>query len=257
MKAAAEFLTPVVLELGGKSPCIVDESANVEMSAKRIAWSKGINAGQTCIAPDYILVHESLKEELISKIEKYWNSMYGENPLESEFYPRIVNNEAFHRVSAFLNKGTIRSGGNIDSEKRYIQPTIITDVGLSDTIMQEEVFGPILPVLTFNELKTAFEIIDEFEKPLAIYYYGADQTAKEVLYKTSSGGACINDGLLHIVNQNLPFGGVGNSGLGSYRGYEGFRSFSNAKAIVYSKTWIDLPFKYPPFKWFKWIRKII
>mgnify|MGYP001167568173 CR=1 FL=1 len=257
MKAAAEFLTPVVLELGGKSPCIVDDSANIEMSAKKIAWSKGINAGQTCIAPDYLLVHQNIKDELISKIEKYWQSMYGRSALESEFYPRIVNQRAFDRLFDLLKTGTIQSGGTTDRTKRYIEPTIITDVDMTDKVMKEEVFGPILPIITFEELSSAFKIIDTFEKPLAIYYYGSKSTAKEVMYKTSSGGACINDGLLHVVNLNLPFGGVGNSGLGSYRGYEGFRCFSNAKAIVYSPTWFDLPFKYPPFKWFRWIKKII
>jgi len=257
MKAAAEFITPVVLELGGKSPCIVDESANVEVSAKRIAWSKAINAGQTCIAPDYVLVHQSIKDDLISKIEKYWVEMYGENPMNSEFYPRIINESAFERLSNLLSNGTIRVGGKTNREKRYIQPTILDNVNMNDSVMQEEIFGPILPVISFNELSNAFEVIEQFEKPLAIYYYGSGKTAKEVMYKTSSGGACINDGLLHIVNQHLPFGGVGHSGLGSYRGYEGFRSFSNPKAILQSPTWIDLPFKYPPFKWFKWIKKIV
>ena len=257
MKAAAEFLTPVVLELGGKSPCIVDENADIEMSAKKIAWSKGINAGQTCIAPDYLLVHRSIKDELISKIEKYWQNMYGTNASESEFYPRIVNEAAFDRLNDLLKTGVIQSGGATNRLNKYIEPTIITDVEMTDQIMKEEVFGPILPIITFEEISSAFEIIDQFEKPLAIYYYGSEKTAEEVMHKTTSGGACINDGLLHIVNLNLPFGGVGNSGLGSYRGYEGFRSFSNAKAIVHSPTWIDLPFKYPPFKWFRWIKKII
>ena len=177
--------------------------------------------------------------------------------MESEFYARIVNQAAFDRLSGFLKTGVIQSGGAIDRAKKYIEPTIITNIEMTDKIMQEEVFGPILPIMTFEELSSAFEIIDQFEKPLAIYYYGSEKTAKTVMDKTSSGGACVNDGLLHIVNLNLPFGGVGNSGLGSYRGYEGFRSFSNAKAIVYSPTWLDLPFKYPPFKWFRWIKKII
>lgn len=257
MKAAAEFLTPVVLELGGKSPCIVDERANIDISAKRIAWSKAINAGQTCIAPDYILAHHSIKDELISKIEKYWVEMYGENPLESEYYPRIINDSAFDRLNKLLSNGTIRSGGKTNPENRYIQPTILDDVNLNDSVMKDEIFGPILPVLSFKMLSDAFGVIDQFEKPLAIYYYGPRKNAEDVMFKTSSGGACINDGLLHIVNQKLPFGGVGHSGMGSYRGYEGFRCFSNSKAILHSPTWIDLPLKYPPFKWFRWIKKII
>ena len=257
MKAAAEFLTPVVLELGGKSPCIVDESANIEVSAKRIAWSKAINAGQTCIAPDYVLVHQSIQEELISKIEKYWVEMYGENPMNSEFYPRIINESAFERLSKLLSNGTIRAGGKTNRENRYIQPSIIDNVHLNDSVMQGEIFGPILPIISFQEIANAFDIIDQFEKPLAIYYYGSGKTAKEVMYKTSSGGACINDGLIHIANHHLPFGGVGHSGTGSYHGYQSFLCFSNAKAIVQSPTWIDLPFKYVPFKWFKWIKKIV
>jgi aldehyde dehydrogenase (NAD+) len=257
MKAASEFLTPVVLELGGKSPCIVDENANIEIAAKRIAWSKAINAGQTCIAPDYILVHQSVKDELITKIDKHWTKAYGDNPMQSEFYPKIINDSAFERLSELLSKGTIKFGGKTDKENRYIQPTIITDVGLNDAVMKDEIFGPILPVLTFKELSAALDTIQQNEKPLALYYYGPNHTAKEVLNKTSSGGACINDGLLHIVNNNLPFGGVGHSGMGSYRGYDGFKCFSNTKAILQTPTWIDLPFKYPPFKWFNWLKKII
>ena len=257
MKAAAEFLTPVVLELGGKSPCIVDEHADLEISAKRIAWSKSINAGQTCIAPDYLLVHQSVKEKLIQKIEKYWIEMFGENPFDSEYYPRIVNDAAFDRLNGFLENGIIKAGGKTDKESRYIQPTILDNVSLEDPIMKEEIFGPILPIISFNDISSAFEIINHFEKPLAIYYFGPSRSAKEVMLKTSSGGACINDGLLHIVNHNLPFGGVGHSGTGSYHGHESFLCFSNAKAILHSPTWIDLPFKYVPFKGFRWIKKIV
>jgi aldehyde dehydrogenase (NAD+) len=257
MKAASEFLTPVVLELGGKSPCIVDENANIEIAAKRIAWSKAINAGQTCIAPDYILVHQNVRDELITKIDSHWAEAYGKNPMQSEFYPKIINDAAFERLSELLSKGTIKFGGKTDKANRYIQPTIIVDVELNDAVMKDEIFGPILPVLTFNELSAALDIIEQNEKPLALYYYGPNNTAKEVMNKTSSGGACINDGLLHIVNNNLPFGGVGHSGMGSYRGYEGFKCFSNTKAILQTPTWIDLPFKYPPFKWFNWLKKIV
>lgn len=257
MKAASAFLTPVVLELGGKSPCIVDKNANIEIAAKRIAWSKSINAGQTCVAPDYVLVHQSVKEELISKIDAYWTKAFGENPMHSVFYPKIINNTAFERLSKLLSEGTIKSGGKIDKTNRYIQPTIMVDVGLDDVIMKDEIFGPILPVIAFDELSTAIEIIEQYEKPLALYYYGPNKIAKEVMHKTSSGGACINDGLLHIANHNLPFGGVGNSGTGSYRGYDGFKCFSHSKSILQTPTWIDLPFKYPPFKWFNWIKKIV
>lgn len=257
MKAAAEFLTPVVLELGGKSPCIVDENANLDISAKRIAWSKAINAGQTCIAPDYVLVHEKVKDILIDKIAENWSAMYGDNPLNSEYYPRIVSEAAFDRLCSYLNNGTLRKGGQTNREKLYIEPSILDDINTHDPIMQEEIFGPLLPVISFKDISAALDIIHGFEKPLALYYYGSEHTAKEVLQKTSSGGVCINDGLIHIVNHHLPFGGVGHSGMGSYHGYQSFLCFSNAKAIVQSPTWIDLPFKYVPFKWFQWIKKIV
>jgi len=257
MKAAAEFLTPVVLELGGKSPCIVDEDANLNICAKRIAWSKSINAGQTCIAPDYILVHEKVKEELIKKIAENWVDMFGENPINSSYYPRIVHQMAFDRINSLLSNGEIRSGGQTDREKLYIAPSIIDQITIEDPIMKEEIFGPILPILSFSDINSALHIIQSFEKPLALYYYGSPKKAKSILRKSSSGGVCINDGLIHIVNHHLPFGGVGHSGTGSYHGYQSFLCFSNAKAIVQSPTWIDLPFKYVPFKWFKWIKKIV
>ena len=167
MKAAAEFLTPVVLELGGKSPCIVDQRANLEISAKRIAWSKAINAGQTCIAPDYVLVHHSLKDELISKIDKYWIEMYGEDPMKSKFYPKIINERAFDRLKELLSNGEIRSGGNTNRENSYIQPTILDNINLKDSVMTEEIFGPILPVIAFDDLSNAFEVIHQFEKPFS------------------------------------------------------------------------------------------
>ena len=182
--------------------------------------------------------------------------MYGEDPMKSEFYPKIINERAFDRLKELLSNGEIRSGGNTNRENSYIQPTILDNVNLKDAVMTDEIFGPIVPVIAFDDLSNAFEVIHQFEKPLAIYYYGSSKVAKEVMHKTSSGGACINDGLLHIVNQHLPFGGVGHSGMGSYRGYEGFRCFSNPKAILESPTLIDLPLKYPPFKWFRWIKNI-
>lgn len=257
MRAAAEFLTPVILELGGKSPCIVDETANIEIAAKRIAWSKTINAGQTCIAPDYLLVHESVKEKLLSKLEIEFIDMYGKNSQESKFYPRIVNQKALERLKKLMQHGTIRFGGNIDESDKFISPTIIDDIQEDFPIMQEEIFGPILPVLSFKDIKESIDFVNKNEKPLALYIYSNTRTAKEVLLKTSAGGACINDGLMHIANHHLPFGGVGNSGMGGYHGHKSFLAFSNEKAIVSSSTLIDLPFKYVPFKYFKWIKKII
>ena len=257
MKAAAENLTPIVLELGGKSPCIVDADANIDIAAKRITWGKLINAGQTCIAPDYLFAHQSIKDELLDKIANNIQLMYGENIKQSRFYPRIVNEQAVERLSSLLNQGKIHTGGEIDVHDRFIAPTIIDDVKPDFLVMQEEIFGPILPVMTFEHIDEAIDYINNNEKPLAFYYFGKNKKAKEVLAKTSSGGACINDVLMHIVNHNLPFGGVGNSGMGKYHGKESFLAFSNKRAILSTPTWIDLPFKYIPFKHLKFIKKII
>ncbi len=257
MRAAAEYLTPVILELGGKSPCIVDESANLAIAAKRIAWSKTINAGQTCIAPDYLLVHENVKEELLNKIEAEYVKMFGQDSQKSEFYPRIVNQKAIDRLKKLMQNGTIRFGGKIDESDRFIAPTIIDDVTPDFPIMQEEIFGPILPVLTFKTIEESIDFVNKNEKPLALYIYSNSKIASEVLLKTSSGGACINDGLMHIANHHLPFGGVGNSGMGGYHGHKSFLAFSNEKAFVSSSTLIDLPFKYVPYKFFNLIKKII
>lgn len=257
MRAAAEHLTPVILELGGKSPCIVDESANIAIAAKRIAWSKTINAGQTCIAPDYLMVHESVKDELLAKIEEEFVKMFGADSQKSEFYPRIVNDKALERLKKLMQHGTIRFGGKIDEADKFISPTIIDNVKEDYPIMQEEIFGPLLPVLTFKNIQESIDFVNKNEKPLALYVYSNSKIANEVLFKTSSGGACINDGLMHIANHHLPFGGVGNSGMGGYHGHKSFLAFSNEKAFVNSSTLIDLPFKYVPFKYFNWIKKII
>ena len=257
MKAAAEYLTPVVLELGGKSPCIVDADANIDIAAKRIAWGKMINAGQTCIAPDYLFAHHLIKDELLDKIAQNIKEMYGNNIKESRFYPRIVSQRAIDRLKKLMSQGKIHSGGEIDEKEKFIAPTIIDEVKPDFLIMQEEIFGPILPVMTFENMDEPLKYIHENEKPLAFYYFGKNKKAKEILAKTTSGGACINDTLMHITNHNLPFGGVGNSGLGKYHGRESFLAFSNERAVVTTPTWIDLPFKYVPFKYFKFIKKII
>lgn len=257
MKAAAENLTPVILELGGKSPCIVDKDADLKIAAKRIVWGKLINAGQTCIAPDYLFTHYSIKEKLLQEISIQIQKMYGENSKENRFYPRIVNDHAFDRLTELLKDVKIYFGGEIDKSERYISPTILDEINPDDSIMKEEIFGPILPVLTFDKLEEALEFINKKEKPLAFYYFGKSKIAKEVLRKTTSGGACINDVLIHIANKNLPFGGVGNSGMGTYHGKESFLAFSHKKSVVISKTWIDIPLKYVPFKYFEWIKKLI
>ena len=257
MKAASQHLTPVVLELGGKSPCIVDADANINIAARRIAWGKMINAGQTCIAPDYLFAHSSIKDELLDKIANNIKEMYGNDIKESRFYPRIINQRAIDRLEKLMNQGKIHSGGEIDEKERFIAPTIIDNINPGFLIMQKEIFGPILPVMIFDHIDETIEYINKNEKPLAFYYFGKNKNAKNVLAKTTSGGACINDTLMHITNHNLPFGGVGNSGLGKYHGQESFLAFSNKRAVVNTPTWIDLPLKYPPFKYFKLIKKIV
>ena len=257
MKAAAEHLTPVLLELGGKSPCIVDKDANIDLSAKRIVFGKLLNAGQTCIAPDYLFAHHSIKDELLNKIVAHIKEMYGNNIKESRFYPRIVSDEAMERLADLIHEGTIYSGGEFDYKERFISPTIIDNVKPEYEIMQQEIFGPILPVMTFEHIDEPLAYINKNEKPLAFYYFGNSDNAKEVLRNSTSGGACINDTIMHVANHHLPFGGVGNSGMGKYHGKESFFAFSNRRAIMNSPTWVDIPFKYVPFKSFKLIRRVM
>jgi aldehyde dehydrogenase (NAD+) len=247
-KAAAEFLTPVVLELGGKSPCIVD---------KRIIWGKTLNAGQTCIAPDYVYVHISIKEKLIEEIKTALTNMFGSDLKNSAFYPRIIHAKAFTRLQNLMQNGQIRMGGELAESEKFIAPTLLDNIKVSDEIMQEEIFGPLLPVLTFEDINEPLTHINNGEKPLALYYFGSTEIAREILHKTSSGGACINDTIMHVSNHHLPFGGVGNSGQGSYHGKRSFETFSHFKSVVVTPTFIDLPFKYAPFKYFKFIKNII
>ncbi len=256
MEAATKYLTPVVLELGGKSPCIADADCNIAITAKRIAWGKFVNAGQTCIAPDYLFAHESIKDELIEKIREYIILFFGENPQQSEFFGRIIHERAFDRLSEHLKQGIITYGGITDKDDKYISPTVIDGIYPDFSIMKEEIFGPILPVMTFQDIREPIDYIKQHEKPLALYFFGT-QNAERVLNETSSGGACINDTLMHIVNHNLPFGGVGHSGTGKYHGKLSFTAFSNAKSIAKTPTWIDLPMKYPPYKFFSWIKKLM
>ncbi|MBT3934093.1 MAG: aldehyde dehydrogenase [Bacteroidetes bacterium] len=257
MKAAAENLTAIILELGGKSPCIVDEHANIEKAAKRIAWGKTINAGQTCIAPDYLFVHHSIKDELIAKIKACFTDMYGINIKESEFYPRIVNEKAFDRLHKMMQQGKIVVGGKTDRANKYIEPTLIDHVTSDFLIMQEEIFGPLLPIISFEEISEAIDYINKNEKPLSFYYFGKSKQAKEILQQISFGGGCINDTLIHFANHHLPFGGVGNSGKGVYHGYNSFQAFSNSQGVMKSLNLLDLPLRYPPFKWFKLVKKVI
>ncbi|HUH52206.1 MAG TPA: aldehyde dehydrogenase family protein [Flavobacterium sp.] len=257
MRAAAEHLTPVILELGGKSPCVVDADADLDVAAKRIAWGKLLNAGQTCIAPDYLFAHSTIKDILLDKIAQHMKLMYGEDSKQSRFYPRIINQRAMDRLTELLSHGKIHTGGTFDRQEKYISPTIIDYVSPDFLLMQEEIFGPILPVMTFEHLDQAIDYINTNEKPLALYYFGKNKNAAEVLTKTSSGGACINDVILQVGNHHLPFGGVGNSGMGSYHGQESFLAFSHRRAVLTTPTWMDIPFKYVPFKYFKLLKKFI
>lgn len=257
MQAAAEHLTPVVLELGGKSPCVVGEEANIDIATQRIAWGKCINAGQTCIAPDYLLVHRSVKEKLITALSKAIEKQYGSNIKSSKYYPRIITDEAFDRLQKLMQQGKIVYGGDTDKAEKFIAPTLIDDILPEHDIMQQEIFGPLLPIITFEQWEEMINFINSREKPLALYYFGSVDKGKKLLNQTSSGGACINDTLMHIANHKLPFGGVGNSGMNKYHGYESFNVFSNTRAVVQTPTWIDLPFKYVPFRFFKWVKKIL
>lgn len=257
MAAAAKNLTPVVLELGGKSPCIVDRGAAIATVARRIAWGKSLNAGQTCIAPDYLLVHKEVKSQLIEALSREFTSLLGDNPKQCKHFVRIVNDKAFDRLVGYLEGADIVVGGEYDKGERYIAPTVVDNVDTDSPIMQEEIFGPIFPVVTFESTEEAVKFVTEREKPLALYYFGDNKSAEYVLKHTSSGGACVNDTIMHIANERLPFGGVGNSGMSSYHGRESFDVFSHRRAVVTTPTWIDVPFRYMPYKMFSLVKKLL
>ncbi len=257
MQEAAKTLTPTILELGGKSPCIVDKKADISIAARRIAWGKTLNAGQTCIAPDYLLIHSSQKEAFIEAFAKEIKKLHGENVEKSNHYVRMVNDKAFERVSSYLKNGHIVYGGKCIAAERYIEPTLLDDVSPDAAVMQEEIFGPVLPMIEFKDRNAAINFINRREKPLALYYFGKAEDGKEVLRRTSSGGACINDTIMHIANDNLPFGGVGNSGMGHYHGKRSFEAFSHLRAVVSTTTLIDLPFRYMPYRMWNMIKKLL
>ncbi len=258
MEAAAKHLTPVVLELGGKSPCIVDKGADVEMAAKRTVWGKTLNAGQTCIAPDYLFVHRAVKEEFLAAAERYIREFYGDNPKESPLYPRIVSEKAMERLRGLMGSGgRAVIGGEYDMGERYIAPTFIEGISPTSPIMEEEIFGPVMPVMEFEETEEVIEYVNSHEKPLALYYFGDRRTAREVERRTSSGGMCVNDTIMHIANPHLPFGGVGNSGMGAYHHKRTFEAFTHRKAVLVSHRSVELPVKYPPYKWIKHIEHLL
>ncbi|NET25173.1 aldehyde dehydrogenase [Okeania sp. SIO1I7] len=249
MEAAAKNLTPVTLELGGKSPCIVDYDIQLEYTAKRIAWGKFINAGQTCVAPDYLLVNQAVKSDLLDRIKKYIVEFYGKNPANSPDYCRIINEKQFSRLTNLLQDGKIVIGGETNSEDRYIAPTIIEGVSWDSLIMQEEIFGPILPVLEYSNLEEAIAIVNSRPKPLALYFFSRNkQKQEQVLTETSSGNVCINDTVMQFGVVSLPFGGIGNSGIGSYHGKASFDTFSHYKSVLKKGLWLDLNWRYAPYK---------
>lgn len=249
MAAAAKHLTPVTLELGGKSPCIVDSDIDLETAARRIVWGKFVNAGQTCIAPDYLLVNRQIKPQLMEQLKAQIRQNYGEDPSQSPDFGRIVSDRHFQRVSALLGSGTLALGGDTDASQRYIAPTLLDNVSPNDPVMQEEIFGPVLPVLEYEVLEEAIAFVNQRPKPLALYVFSRnDAVIRQVLQRTSSGGVCINDTILHIAIPELPFGGVGDSGMGSYHGKAGFDTFSHRKSVLSKPFWLDLDWRYPPYK---------
>jgi aldehyde dehydrogenase (NAD+) len=257
MRAAAENLTPVVLELGGKSPVVVDRTADIKLAAKRVAWGKSLNAGQTCIAPDYLLIHREVKEEFIKAYKKALTELLGNDASKSEHYVRMVSDRAFMRVAGYLDDGDIRCGGTTNAEELYIEPTLLDNVSPDSAIMREEIFGPILPMIEIESIDEAIDFILQREKPLALYVFAEQQEAERVVKHTSSGGACINDVIMHIANEYMPFGGVGNSGMGRYHGRDSLYSFSHRRSVLATSTKIDLPFRYMPYRWFRYIKRLL
>lgn len=249
MQKAAQHLTPATLELGGKSPCIVDSDAKLKLAAKRIVWGKFLNAGQTCVAPDYLCVHKSVKDELLKLIINEIRVQFGENVRNSEDYPRIVNKSSLERLSGYLNDGKIYYGGNIDEDNLYMEPTLIIKPDLNSPLMSDEIFGPILPILVYEDLDNVIKFINHREKPLALYYFSeSKKKIKYVLTSTTSGGVTINDTIIHVANPNLPFGGVGNSGVGKYHGKESFETFTHNKSVMKRGTFIEFNIRFAPYK---------
>ncbi len=256
LESAARHLTPVTLELGGKSPCIVDETAKIPLAAKRIVFGKLLNSGQTCVAPDYLLVHEKVKQPLLEAMKKELVNMLGEKPLENEEFPRMINRKHYDRVLGLIEGEQIVTGGYGKEETLQIAPTILDNITLEAPVMQEEIFGPVLPVLTFSNKEELLQMIRHFEKPLAFYLFtGSKEMERWALRHISFGGGCINDTIVHLASSEMGFGGVGHSGMGSYHGKVGFETFSHRKSVLKKYNWIDLPIRYHPYA--DWKEKVI
>jgi aldehyde dehydrogenase (NAD+) len=249
MRRASEHLTPVTLELGGKSPCVVEKSANLKLAAKRIVFGKYLNCGQTCVAPDYVYCDASIKDELVAEIKKQIEKQYGSSPLTNNDYGKIINDKHFRRISGLIDQKKVVHGGNSNPDTLQIEPTVMDNVEFSDAVMQEEIFGPVMPILTYNSVGEAIEKINSMPHPLALYIFTSDKKqARRFTASCGFGGGCVNDTIIHLATSEMGFGGFGESGMGSYHGRDGFATFSHYKSIVDKKTWIDLPMRYQPYK---------
>ena len=249
MRNAAEYLTPVTLELGGKSPCIVDQTADIKLAAKRIVFGKYLNCGQTCVAPDYVYCHRSVKDKLIKEVQKQIRRQYGKQPLHNSDYGKIINEKHFDRILGLIDEKRVVHGGGSDRNTLRIEPTVMDNVTFSDAVMQEEIFGPVMPVLTFDSLDEAIRRINSMPHPLALYLFTSDKKAAgKVTARCGFGGGCINDTIIHLATSEMGFGGFGESGMGAYHGKSGFDTFTHYKSIVDKKTWIDLPMRYQPYR---------
>lgn len=259
MAEAAKHLTPVTLELGGKSPCIVDETANISLAAKRIVWGKYLNAGQTCVAPDYVLVQEKVKEALIKELNRYIRKFYGKDAVHNEEYPKIINERHFNRLLSLMKNEKVKGGGNYSRKLLKLEPTVLEPDSIDSPIMQEEIFGPLLPVLAYENIQEAAAFVNNRPKPLALYLFTTLKRNESYIMKnTSFGGGCINDTIVHLATSHMGFGGVGESGMGSYHGKESFSTFSHSKSVLKKSNFLDIPLRYPPYKKkIKLLRKIL
>ena len=251
LEKAARHLTPVTLELGGKSPCIVDKSAKLELAARRIVFGKFLNCGQTCVAPDYILCHSAVKDRLVECLKAEIKRQYGEDCLNNPLYGKIISKKHFDRVTGLIEPNKVVHGGHFDAANQKIEPTVMDGITWADKVMGEEIFGPLMPILTFDSLEDVIETVNSHDKPLALYIYAEDKKAiREVTARCAFGGGCVNDCIIHLATSNMGFGGVGESGMGAYHGKTGFDTFTHYKSIVDKKTWMDLPMRYQPYNKF-------
>ena len=249
MRSAAEHLTPVTLELGGKSPCIVDQTADIRLAARRIVFGKYLNCGQTCVAPDYVYCHRSVKDQLIKEVQKQIRRQYGKQPLHSSDYGKIINEKHFDRILGLIDEKKVVHGGGSDRSTLRIEPTVMDNVTFSDAVMQEEIFGPVMPILVFDSLDEVIRRINSMPHPLALYIFTSDKkAARKATARCGFGGGCINDTIIHLATSEMGFGGFGESGMGAYHGKTGFDTFTHYKSIVDKKTWIDFPMRYQPYR---------